>query len=190
MAHSNIEFASLELQCFWGVSKNNHDKLRATFDWRWCCRCPRMPQLCSVDQESRWFETIVAFARLCLCGIETAIAFAGEKWAFLVQFVGAEVIAVSAVPFWGCAEVLLVSTPPCFCVLYAKYFALLGLMWARARKSSPCKPNMGEKCSFSACRASFFAELPLEGPRWANFVAPRAWQLGPSTGILDPSMRC
>ena len=29
MTHSNIEFASLELQCFWGVSKNDHDKLRA-----------------------------------------------------------------------------------------------------------------------------------------------------------------
>ena len=40
-------------------------------------------------------ETPVAFACLCVCGIETAIAFAGEKWAFLVQFVGAEVMAVS-----------------------------------------------------------------------------------------------
>ena len=27
-------------------------------------------------------ETCVAFARLHLCGIETAIAFAGRKWAF------------------------------------------------------------------------------------------------------------
>ena len=40
-------------------------------------------------------ETIVAFARWCLCGIETAIAFAGKKWAFLVQFVGAVVMRVS-----------------------------------------------------------------------------------------------
>ena len=29
MAHSNIEFASLELQRFWGVSKNDRVKLRA-----------------------------------------------------------------------------------------------------------------------------------------------------------------
>ena len=29
LPHSNIEFASLELQRFWGVSKNDHDKLRA-----------------------------------------------------------------------------------------------------------------------------------------------------------------
>ena len=40
-------------------------------------------------------ETPVAFARWCLCGSETAIAFAGEKWVFLVQFVGAEVMQVS-----------------------------------------------------------------------------------------------
>ena len=38
-ACSNIEFASLELQCFWGVSKKDHDKLRATFGQRGlCCR--------------------------------------------------------------------------------------------------------------------------------------------------------
>ena len=35
---SNIEFASLELQCFWGVLKNDRVKLRAKFG-RWWCRC-------------------------------------------------------------------------------------------------------------------------------------------------------
>ena len=78
MPHSNIEFASLELQRFWGVSKNDRDKLRATFGWRWCRRCPRVPQPCPVGQVVRWFETIVAFACWYLCGIETAIAFAGR----------------------------------------------------------------------------------------------------------------
>ena len=43
-ACSNIEFASLELQCFWGVSKNEHDKLRAKFGRRWCRCCPWIPQ--------------------------------------------------------------------------------------------------------------------------------------------------
>ena len=43
-ACSNIELASLELQCFWGVSKNDHDKLRAKFGRR-RCRCrPWAPQ--------------------------------------------------------------------------------------------------------------------------------------------------
>ena len=36
--HSNIEFASLELQRFWGILKTDRDKLRAKFGWRWC-RC-------------------------------------------------------------------------------------------------------------------------------------------------------
>ena len=42
-------------------------------------------------------------------------------------------------------------------VLCAKKFALLGLMWARARKSSPSKPKMGKICCFRARWASFFA---------------------------------
>ena len=41
---SNIEFASLELHCFWGVSKNEHDKLRAKFGRRWCRCCPWAPR--------------------------------------------------------------------------------------------------------------------------------------------------
>ena len=57
-------------------------------------------------------ETPVAFARVCLCGVETAIAFAGEKWVFLVHFPGAEVTPVSPVLCWGRAVVLLVSTSP------------------------------------------------------------------------------
>jgi len=44
-ACSNIEFASFELQRFWGVSKNDHDKLRAKFGMRWCRCCPWAPQL-------------------------------------------------------------------------------------------------------------------------------------------------
>ena len=41
MTHSSIEFASLELQRFSGISKNDHDKLRAKFGWRWCRCRPR-----------------------------------------------------------------------------------------------------------------------------------------------------
>ena len=57
-------------------------------------------------------ETPVAFARVCLCGVETAIASAGEKCVFLVHFPGAEVTPVSPVLCWGRAVVLLVSTSP------------------------------------------------------------------------------
>ena len=41
---SNIEFISSELQRFWGVSKNDRDKLRAKCGWRWCRRCPWVSQ--------------------------------------------------------------------------------------------------------------------------------------------------
>ena len=131
---------------------------------------------CPVGQVARLSETPVAFARLCLCGFETAIAFAGEKWAFLVQFVGAKVMSVSAVPCWGRAVVLLVSTSPCFCVLCAIFFALPGLMWVRARKGSPRKPKMGKICCFQARWASIFAETPLEGSRRASiFADQQSW---------------
>ncbi len=60
---SNIEFASLELQRFWGVSKNDRVKLRAKFGWWWRRRSPRVPQPGPVDQVARWSETLVAFAR-------------------------------------------------------------------------------------------------------------------------------
>ncbi len=76
---SNFEFVSLELQRFRVVSKNDRVKLRAKFGWRWCRRSPRVPQPGSVDQVARWCETPVAFARWCLCGSDTAIAFAGKK---------------------------------------------------------------------------------------------------------------
>ena len=40
---SSFEFMSLELQRFWGVSKNDRVKLRAKFGWRWCRCRPRAP---------------------------------------------------------------------------------------------------------------------------------------------------
>ena len=68
-------------------------------------RRPRALRVGAAGELARWFET--------------AIAFAGEKWAFLARFLGAEVSAVSAVPCWGCAEVMAVSVVPCRCVLCA-----------------------------------------------------------------------
>ena len=83
-------------------------------------------------------ETGVAVARSCPCGVETGVAFAGEKWLFFVCFLVAEVLSVSMVAVQGravvmavsrwpasvVAEVSLVSKPPCRCVLCAKFFAL------------------------------------------------------------------
>ena len=49
----------------------------------------------------RLSETGVAFARAGRASDETAIAFAGEKWAFLVRFSVAEVSPVSTVAVEG-----------------------------------------------------------------------------------------
>ena len=46
-------------------------------------------------------ETGVAFALSYVSGIETAIAFAGEKRAIMMQLLGAEVLSVSTVAVQG-----------------------------------------------------------------------------------------
>ena len=45
-------------------------------------------------------ETLVAFARSCPCGVETAVAFAGEKWVFIRAFFGCR----GVVGFNGCCS--------------------------------------------------------------------------------------
>ena len=137
-------------------------------------RRPRVLQPGPVGQAARWFETIVAFA--------------GEKWAFLVQFLGAEVMAVSVVPCWGCAVVLLVSMSLCFCVLCAVFVALLGLMWVRARKGSPCVLTMAKYWRLMARWASIFADQQSWDPA-GRVCCAVCLAAGPSSGSVNPSMR-
>ena len=122
-ACSNIEFASLELQRFWGVSKNDRDKLRAKFGRRWCRCCLWAPQPGPVGQMAWLSETAIAFAGADRASTETPVAFAGAIWAFLAQFWGAEVMPVSAVPYWGRAVVMVVSMSPRCCASCANKFA-------------------------------------------------------------------
>ena len=60
--------------------------------------------------------------------------------------------------------VLLVSKSERGSIPCAKKFALLGLEWLRARKSSPCEPKMAEKRCFQVRWANFFAGEPLGAP--------------------------
>ena len=53
----------------------------------------------------RRVETLVSFAGRSGDPVETAIAFAVEKWAFFVRFLVAEVLSVSTVPVQGRAAV-------------------------------------------------------------------------------------
>ena len=75
-ATSNLEFTSLQLQRLWTVSKIDRGKLRAIFVWLWLWPC-RGPRPVCIGNLSR--ETAITFARSYVPGVETAIAFAGEK---------------------------------------------------------------------------------------------------------------
>ena len=109
----------------------------------------------------RLSETGVAFAHVWLCGVETGIAFACEKWVFLVRFLGAVVMPVSAVRCWGCAVVLLVSMSPWCRVWCAKMFARRRCVIAKVRKSSPSALNLAQLQRFCACWRVF-----SRGCRW------------------------
>ena len=82
-------------------------------------------------------ETAIAFAGAGRASTETPVAFACEKWVFLVQFSGAVAMSVSAARRRGCAVVLLVSMSPWFRAWCAKKFARRRCVIAKVRKSSP-----------------------------------------------------
>ena len=79
----------------------------------------------------RLSETSVAFACSCACGVETAIAFAGAKWAFWVRFSAAEVPLVASSPRHSC--------------LCAKKFALRGLVVGVSAKKFALRAQNGPK---------------------------------------------
>ena len=80
-----------------------------------------------------------------MCGSETGVAFAGEKWAFWVRFSVAEVIVVSCWSASVVAEVSLVSTSSRHSCLCAKKFALLGPMVGASAKKFALRAKNGQK---------------------------------------------
>ena len=90
---------------------------------------------------------------------ETVIAFAGEKWAFLVQFSDAEAMVVSMVAVQGRAVVLLVSMSPRCRASCAKKFSL--------------RAHNGPKWAFSGVLSEFFRGRAAGGLCWASFFADR-----------------
>ena len=136
-------------------------------------------------------ETLVAFARWCLCGCETAIAFAGtgrasnetdiafagEKWVFLACFslvlvlsvsMGvvqgrAVVMAVSCWPVLVGAVVSSVSTPPRRRLLWAIKFALRGLVVGVSAKKFALRAQNGPKLAFCGVLGEFFRENTAGG---------------------------
>ena len=184
---SNYEFTTLELQRFQTLLKLHPIELHASF-----LRGGRMGAAggaAGAREPGVWLsETAVAFARAGRASVETAAAFAGEKWVYFVRFSVASVLSVSMVAVEGRAVVMAVSRWPASAaavvpvvtslprcrVLCAKKFALRHRVAVKARKSSPCMPKTAEKRCFQARWASFFADKPLEGPCWASYFAEKS----------------
>ena len=123
---------------------------------------------------ARLSETGVAFARSYVRGVETVIAFAGEKRAILVRFSVAVVLLVSMVAVQGRAVVMGVSCWPAAAVavvavvapsrrhrlLCAKKFALLGLMVGECVSKFAQRTRKGLKSAFCGVLGEFFAKTP------------------------------
>ena len=82
----------------------------------------------------------VAFACSCPCGVETGVAFAGEKWVFFVRFSVAEVSPVSTVAVHGRAVVMAVSRWPASAAAEASLFQCRHVAVFHARKSEGVSP--------------------------------------------------
>ena len=112
---------------------------------------------------ARLSETGGTFARVYLRRIETAIAFAGEKWAILVRFSVAEVMLVSRWSAAAVAEVSLVSTSPRHSSLCAKKFALLGPMVGVSAKKFALRTRNAPKLAFCGVPGELFRGRACEG---------------------------
>ena len=163
---------------------------------------PRAPQPGRVGQLGRLSETVVAFAGAGRASTETAIAFAGAKWVFVVHFLGAEAKPVSRLPCWGRAVVMVVS----MVAVQGRAVVLLVSTSPRCRASCVKKfalhAHIGPKWAFSGVLGELFRRNVAEGGALGEFFADRqAWDptgrvccnsvlaAGPSTGSVNPSMR-
>ena len=147
---SNIESRSLELQRFQTLLKLRSIELRAKLRGR-----GSSPQWCA-----NW--CIACLCGATCCRAETAITFARPECVFLWHCGRAKVSLVSCVPVNERAKAVAVSfgrekvRPAALCHREsAKKFAL--------------QAQNGRKTLFSGALGEFFAEMPVEGPCWANF---------------------
>ena len=108
-------------------------------------------------------ETAVAFAGAGRASTETGIAFAGENWVFLARFSLALVMVVSRWPVSVVAEVSLVSPSPPQCVLYAKKFALRGLVVGVSAKKFALHAQNTPKSAFLRLQGELFRGWGVKG---------------------------
>jgi len=151
-------------------------------------------------------ETAIAFARECLRGLETGIAFAGENWVFLARFSVALVLSVSMGVVQGRAlvmlvsrrpvsvvvEVSLVSPSPPQCVLCAKKFALRGLVVGVSAKKFAQRTKNDPKLVFSGVLGEVFRVEGAAGRTVSRLPALHCHQPQPATACRPhgQALRC
>ena len=162
-------------------------------------------------------ETVIAFAGAGRASTETAIAFAGAKCVFLAHFSGAEVSSVSVVPCWGRAVVMVVSMVAFrgaqWCCRFQsphgrgpvrekvrpawsdggrereivrpahEKWPKIAVLWRAGRDYS-------RKRRWKGCVGRVFSRSSNRGIPRDELCCAVALVVGPSTGSVNPSMRC
>ena len=146
--------------------------------------CPRVPQPGPVGQADRLSETAIAFAGAGRVATETGIAFAGEKWVYLVRFSAVLVTVVSTVAVQGRAVVMAVSYWPVSAVAVVSVVSMSPWCRASRAKQFALRAQNTPKSANLRSLGEFFAETRLERLCWANFFAP----IGPVL-VLDIARR-
>ena len=152
LAVSNFELVSLELQRFREVSKNDRDKLRAKFVWRWSCE--PVPALRTYAGPANRPQPVprpgpvvppAPFA-LVVPGVPSWLASALPR------------IRYKTLPAW-----LLGGES-------GRKFSLLGVLLSKAVQNSPCVLKVRRIGPFQACWESFVPEVGPCGSCWESFV--------------------
>ena len=122
---------------------------------------PRALRLGVAGEVARWFETAIAFACLCLCGFETVVAFAGEKWAFFGAFFGRRGVVGFSGPVLGVSSGVV---------------GFIVAMFLRPVRDicRPARPDVGASAKeFTLCR-SWMQRGARGWLRW-GFCSIRSW---------------
>ena len=106
-----------------------------------------------------------------MCGSETGVAFAGEKWVFLAWFSVALVMLVSRWSASVVAEVSLVSTSSRHSCLCAKKFALRAKNGQKLAVYGVLGELFRGRADGWVVRGELFATTPLDVACWASFFA-------------------
>ena len=125
---------------------------------------------------ARLSGTGVAFARSCPRGVETVVAFAGEKWAFLACFSAAEVSPVSTVAVHGRAMVMVVSCWPAVAVAEVAVVAPSPLRCALCARKFALRAHNGPKWAFYGALDECFrvcgSRWSMAGTTWFGMIRP------------------